>query len=255
MTKIGQQQPTMPTNPTPIHCESPGCSYVTPPGLPNYDQLHEQLLLHCRLAHPAPPTQNHQGQPAQSKLDRRPRPEARQDMSEHDFRFFESEWGLYKRATGVKNQALVDELWSCMSEPLKKLAFDQGDIASLNTEESMMARIKSLAVAVLHTAIHTVRLHEAEQIPDESCKAFAARVRGIASNCVLNKKCDCGKDVSYLEETVYNVVLAGLRDKDMQEACTTQALLGNIKDITTLVEFCTAKESGQQDLGLKCSAW
>ena len=49
-------------------------------------------------------------------------------MSEHDFRFFESEWGLYKRATGVKNQALVDELWSCMSNPLKKLAFDQGDI-------------------------------------------------------------------------------------------------------------------------------
>ena len=108
-----------------------------------------------------------------------------------------------------------------------------------------MARIKSLAVAVLHAVIHTVRLHDAEQIPGESCKAFAARVRGIASNCVLNKKCDCGKDVSYLEETVYNVVLAGLRDKEMQEACTIQALLGNIKDIATLVEFCTAKESGQ----------
>ena len=245
MTKIGQQKVTMPTNPTPIHCESPGCPYVTPEGLPDFNQLHEQLLLHCRLAHPVTPTHDQNTPPAPSKLDRRQRPEARQDMSEHDFRFFESEWGLYKRATGVKGQALVDELWSCMSEPLKKLAFDQGDIASLNTEEAMMARIKSLAVAVLHTAIHTVRLHEAEQIPDESCKAFAARVRGIASNCVLNKKCDCGKDVSYLEETGYNVVLAGLRDKDMQEACTTQALLGNIKDIATLVEFCTAKESGQ----------
>ena len=164
MTKIGQQQPTMPPSPTPIHCESPGCPYVTPDGLPSYDQVHEQLLLHCRLAHPVASPQNQQGQPAPSKPDRRQRPEARQDMSEHDFRFFESEWGLYKRATGVKNQALVDELWSCMSEPLKKLAFDQGDIASLSTEEAMMARIKSLAVAVLHTAIHTVRLHEAEQI-------------------------------------------------------------------------------------------
>ena len=70
-------------------------------------------------------------------------------MSEHDFRFFESEWGLYKRATGVKNQGLVDELWSCMSNTLKKLAFDQGNIEDLITEELMMTRIKSLAVAVL----------------------------------------------------------------------------------------------------------
>ena len=182
---------------------------------------------------------------APSKVDKRPRPEASQDMSEHEFRFFESEWNLYKRATGIKGQTLVDELWSCMSSDLKKLAFDQGDVEALNTEDLMMKRIKSLAVAVLHTAIHTVRLHEASQIPEESCKAFAARVRGIASNCSLDKKCECGKDVSFLEETVYHVVLAGLRDRELQEACTTQALLGNVKNISTLIEFCTAKESGQ----------
>ena len=161
---------------------------------------------------------------APSKVDKRPRPEASQDMSEHEFRFFESEWNLYKRATGIQGQTLVDELWSCMSSDLKKLAFDQGDVDALNTEDLMMKRIKSLAVAVLHTAIHTVRLHEAAQIPEESCKAFAARVRGIASNCSLDKKCECGKDVSFLEETVYHVVLAGLRDRELQEACTTQAL-------------------------------
>ena len=32
---------------------------------------------------------------------------------------------------------------------------------------------------------------------------------------------------------------------ELQEACTTQALLNNIKDIFSLVEFCSAKESGQ----------
>ena len=48
-----------------------------------------------------------------------------------------------------------------------------------------VVRIKSTAVAVLHTAVHTVRLHEAEQITDESCEAFAARARGMASNCQL----------------------------------------------------------------------
>ena len=34
------------------------------------------------------------------------------------------------------------------------------------------------------------------------------------------------------------MVLAGLRDTTLQVACTTQALLGNIKDISSLVEFC-----------------
>ena len=98
-------------------------------------------------------------------------------MSEHEFRFFQSEWNLYKRATNIQGQTLVDELWSCMSERLKKLVFDQGDVDSLNTDQLMMARTKSLAIAVLHTAIHTVHLHEARQIPEETTKAFAARAR------------------------------------------------------------------------------
>ena len=157
MVKFGPPAP-MP-DPDPVTCPSPGCPYATPLGLPNHTQVTEHFSQHCRLAHPVQAGQGH-APPAPAKIDRRPR----QDMTEHDFRFFESEWGLYKRATGVKNQALVDELWSCMSNPLKKLAFDQGDIENLITEELMMARIKSLAVAVLHTAIHTDRLHAATQL-------------------------------------------------------------------------------------------
>ena len=41
--------------------------------------------------------------------------------------------------------------------------------------------------------------------------------------------------VSYLEETVYHVVLTGLRDRELQEACTTQALLGIITNISPAV--------------------
>ena len=242
MVKFGPPKQAM--APPPVSCSSPGCQYSTPEGMEDFKLITEHLTMHVQLAHAAaaPPVP---GPPASAKLDKRPRPEAKQDMSEHDFRFFESEWGRYKRAGGLQGQTLVDELWSCMSSDLKKLAFDQGDIDTLNTEDLMMKRIKSLAVAVLHTAVHTVHLHESKQLPDETCKTFTARVRGTASNCTLSKKCECGKDVSYLEETVYHVVLAGIRDRELQEACTTQALLGNIKDITTLVEFCTAKESGQ----------
>ena len=241
MVKIGPK-PSM--APPPVSCSSPGCKYTTPNGIEDFKLITEQLILHAQLAH-AVTAQSTSVSQTVAKMDKRPRPEAKQDMSEHDFRFFESEWGRYKRAAGITGQTLVDELWSCMSSDLKKLAFDQGDVDSLNTEQLMLQRIKSLAVAVLHTAVHTVHLHESKQLPDETCKTFAARVRGTASNCTLSKKCDCGQDVSYLEETVYHVVLAGIRDSELQEACTTQALLGNIKDISSLVEFCTAKESGQ----------
>ena len=37
----------------------------------------------------------------------------------HDFLYFISKWGLYKKATKIPKQTLVDELWTCMSEDLK----------------------------------------------------------------------------------------------------------------------------------------
>ena len=168
-------------------------------------------------------------------------------MTEHEFAFYSNQWDRYKRATGISGQLLIDELWATMSSDLQQLAFDQGAVESLTTEALMMERIRSLSVTVQHKAVHTVQLHSANQQPHETVKAFAARVRGIASNCGLKKKCSCtpATDVSYLEETVHDVVLAGLRDRDLQEKCTAQALLGNISDIQTLVAFCTAEESGR----------
>ena len=154
----------------------------------------------------------------------------------------ESYWSHW---SGVLTQDLLDELWSCMSTDLKRQAFDQGGIDQLNSEETMLARIKSLSVSVLHAAVHTVALHEAQQLAEETTKAFAARVSGIAANCDLSKKCSCSNTVSFLEETVYHVVLSGLRDREMQERCTSAAILKTITDITSLVEFCSAEESGK----------
>ena len=51
--------------------------------------------------------------------------------------------------------------------------------------------------------------------------------------------------MNYTKETVYHVVLAGLRDRDLQARCTSQALLKQITDINTLVNFCTAEESSK----------
>ena len=178
--------------PTPQTCSHQGCHYNTPVGVPDWAGVIQLLQIHTQTAHPPPAPPPHGGDGGASnkeKLDKRPRPEATTNMSEHEFKFFQNEWNLYVRATQVQGQALVDELCSTMSAELRKLAYDQGGVEALTTQDQMMERIKSLAVSVLHTAVHTVSLHEAEQAPEESVKTFAARVRGIAANCELEKAC------------------------------------------------------------------
>ena len=203
------------------------------------------MTLHTTQAHPTVPQGGGGDNRPTTKVDKRPRPEISSEMTEHDWRFFLSEWVDYKRATGISGQHLLDELWSCMAPDVKRLAFDQGGKETLTSEDLMLARIRQLAVSVLHAAVHTVALHDARQTGDESTKAFAARVRGTAANCELAKDCSCGLKVSFLEETVYHVVLAGLRDRDMQDRCLSAAIMKTIKDINSLVEFCSAEESGR----------
>ena len=231
--------------PTPVTCGARGCAYNTPMGADMAAML-EFLRLHTIQAHSEASQPVAPGPRPTTKVDKRPRPEIQEDMSEHDWRFFLSEWKDYTRATGITNQNLLDELWSCMSPDLRRLAFDQGGKDDLDSEEKMLSRIRGLAVSVLHAAVHTVSLHEAQQASTESTKAFSARVRGIATNCDLSKTCVCKKEVSFLDETVYHVVLAGLYDRDMQERALSAAILKTIKDISSLVEFCSAEESGRK---------
>ena len=171
--------------PPPQACTARNCHYNTPVGAPTWEVVLGLMTAHVQATHPAPvqaPVQAGAGgagaagggAAVMGKLDKRPRPQATTDMSEHEFKFFENEWTLYKRATNLTGQTLVDELYSTMSEDLRKLAFDQGDIAAITTEAAMMERIRTLAVAVLHAAVHTVTLHEAVQHPNEPVKTFAA---------------------------------------------------------------------------------
>ena len=189
----------VPELPTPIMCSAPDCEYTTPTGLPTYDLITQHLQIHAQIAHAAVQGPGNRAPSNAAKVDKRPRPEAAQEMTEHAFRFFESEWGLYKRATGISGQTLIDELWSCMSPELKKLAFDLGDIETLVTEDLMMKRIKGLAVAVLHAAVHTVHLHEAKQLSDESIKTpFCREHQSLVEESQLeNNQTRMGKLLTY----------------------------------------------------------
>ena len=236
-----------PPVPDPIPCSAPGCDFVTAAECATIAQALQHMSLHVQAAHPSPAAAA--GLRTTTKVERWSRPEINMDTSERDWRFFLDEWEDYKRATAVTGPAVLDELWSCMTSDLKKLAFDQGGKLALTTEALMLARIKSLAVTVLHSAVHTVHLHDSKQLAEESTKAFAARVRGTAASCELTKPCptaNCNTNVSFMEETVYNVVLAGLRDREMQERCLAAAYMKTVTNIQELVQFCSAEESSKK---------
>ena len=172
-------------------CSAPGCEFQTPEGIPNWELLTQQLDIHTRSAHPAPVANAGPsgGGRLSSKTAKKNRPSITNQMSEEKWRFFLDEWSRYKRQTTVTDQELLDELWNCMTDDLRQLAFAEGGTTNLTTEQQMTTRIKSLAVVSLHSSVHVVHLHEMRQQSDENVHAFATRVRGIGSSCSLQKKC------------------------------------------------------------------
>ena len=88
-------------------------------------------------------------------------------MTEHDFRFFESEWEFYKRATKITGQTLVNELWSCMSSELKKLAFDQGDVQTLNLNTDLGVDAKRIQKEEQKKIDEVEELSEDDQLEKE----------------------------------------------------------------------------------------
>ena len=170
-------------------CSAEGCTYSTPENLPNWDMVTQHLTIHQQTVHPTPavglPTPATTSAPRTAKKER---PTISSQMTEEQWRFFVDEWNRYKRQTKVKDQELLDELWSCMVEELRHLAFAEGGSGNLLTEEIMTKKIKSLAVVSLHSSVHVVNLHEQRQQSDETVHSFAARVRSIAASCGLQKK-------------------------------------------------------------------
>jgi len=102
----------------PLPCTAPRCHYSTPLRLPDFATITQHLQMHTQAAHTAAVAA---AQAPCAKVDKRPRPEATLDMTEHEFKFYQSEWSLYTRATKISGQNLVDELWTTMSPDLKNL--------------------------------------------------------------------------------------------------------------------------------------
>ena len=227
--------------PPQMQCSSTSCDFVTPENIPTYELLIRSLEIHVQTVHQASQNLTHG-----PKTEKPKRPSVTTGLSESEWTFFVNKWERYVRQAKLEGQHMVDELWTCMDSELEKLAF--GDNVATNDPTVLLQKIKSLAVTTLHPSIHVVNLHQMKQNQDESSKAFSTRVRSTAANCNLQKPCTkdgCSEVVSYIEETCYHVVMSGLADQDMKDRALTQAMLGVIKDLPSLLNFTTAEESAK----------
>ena len=61
-------------------------------------------------------------------------PKATLDMSEKDWNVFLNEWGDYKENNNITGKTVLEHLWSCMSDPLKRATILVCNKESLTTE-------------------------------------------------------------------------------------------------------------------------
>ena len=232
------------TPPPAMECSFPECNFTTPASIPSYELVLKSLELHVSAAHITSSTSPRQ---PVTKVEKPKRPVISCDMSESDWTFFEHKWNRYKRQSGIVGQQIVDEIWACLDVDIERLAFQDGLCSTDPT--TLLESVRKLAVTTVHPALHVVSLHEQRQNAEESVKKFSARVKGSAKNCKLSKqftKTGCQEQVSFLEETCYHVVMTGINNEDLKEKVLTQAMIGSVKNLSSLIEYAIAEESAKQ---------
>ena len=129
----------------------------------------------------------------------------------------------------------------CVISIFKMFSFVWG----VQTENEVMAAIKTLAVRQENTMVARVALHNMKQDRDETVRSFGVRLRGQASVCKFIIKCSgCSNDVNYTDAILRDVVTKGIADPEIQ-----LDLLGDKNQdmpLEDILKFVEAKESGKR---------
>ena len=148
------------------------------------------------------------------------KPTADLEMTEAKWRDFSNQWALYKRASGISGQEIVDDLWQCLSDPLRmEVTSERGAELEAANEKDLLSAIKRMAVLESNPMVHRNNLRSIVQGESEKGRNFGARLREAAIDCKFSIKCTedlCGAVISYKEEIIRDQCIYGLRCKDTQ---------------------------------------
>ena len=83
------------------------------------------------------------------------------------------------------------------------------------------------------------------QEPDESIRAFVARVTATADMCRMYVPCvECNKNLSYHDQVVQQIVIHGMRDNDVRIRVLSRNTAGELDTLERLVDYIAAEEAG-----------
>ena len=136
------------TPPPSMTCSAPGCSFETPPSIPNYELVMKSLELHVQSVHSS------STRPNTTRTEKPKRPVVTSNMSESDWVFFQHKWTRYVRLSQIQGQALIDELWACLEPDIERLAFQDG--INETDHERLLTAVKQLAVTTIHPSLHVI---------------------------------------------------------------------------------------------------
>ena len=107
------------------------------------------------------------------------KPKADLEMTEAKWRDFKNQWALYKRASGVSGQEIVDDLWQCLSDPLRmEVTSERGAELESANEVDLLAAIKRIAVLESNPMVHRNNLRGIIQGESEKGRNYVARLHG-----------------------------------------------------------------------------
>ena len=100
------------------------------------------------------------------------------------------QWNNYiEQSLNADENTKLKQLQAACDDELKQRIFDSGNYSSLNTTILFLAKMKELAVITVHKSVHLMNLWRMSQEPDESIRAFVARVTSTADMCGMNIRC------------------------------------------------------------------
>ena len=141
--------------PTPMSCSVEGCDFATPANIPNWELIIKTLEIHSQTCHNVRPNQ---APNERTKLEKLPRPTFTLNMSEGEWLFVIMQWNAYISQSPVTPDQKVQQLRAACDQELLHRVYEAGDFTSLTTQGTLLTRMKSLAVKVVHKTLHMMSM-------------------------------------------------------------------------------------------------
>ena len=201
-----------------IQCSKEDCQWETP----DRDEalavvLAAELANHTAVAHSKQTVEPADGGTKKTPAIERPKISA--GGTEESWSVFLKKWELFKSGSKIQESQLNNHLFQCCVDTLgDDLLRGIEDIMS-ESEETLLAAIKKLAVQPVARGVRRTELMNMTQDSGEPIRSFHAKVKGRAATCSYMVRCKCTPptEVDYTEYVIKDVILNGLADEDIKK--------------------------------------